>query len=127
MVNFNNLAVATQVLTALNSQVSQDDNWPCATEGDAVTTCLDQKEDHFCLPCIIGALWTIEEEMTCEQIEASEFCSDIQNCENNICSADCSAEWGAWGTCLEAWTAANVDPTETCPDLCGGQDVFQIA
>jgi hypothetical protein len=126
-INFN-LAVAAQVLSSLNSQVSQDDFvMPCETEGGAVMTCLDQNQDLDCLDCIIDAVLTIEEGMTCEQIEASNFCSDLLTCATTTCKADCSAEWEAWGTCIDAWAAANVDPAEQCPDLCGGQSVLQIA
>jgi hypothetical protein len=127
-INFN-LAVAAQVLSSLNSQVSQDDFvMPCETEGLALYTCFDQNQDLDCLDCIIDAVLTIEEGMTCEQIEATNFCSDITTCATTTCQADCSAEWAAWGTCMEALEAANADPAdEGCPGLCEGQDFLQIA
>jgi hypothetical protein len=126
-INFNNLAVATQVLTALISQVSQynDGVLPCATEGGAILTCLEQNQDSDCLSCIYDAAHLpTEEGVTCEQIAASNFCSDLTTCIVSTCRADCSAEWQAWGFCMDAWAvAANVDPAEECV-LCPGRHSF---
>jgi hypothetical protein len=109
-INFN-LAVATQVLSSLNSQV-------CDTEWGALKTCVDYDvQDSACGNCIIDAHLTIFQTEYCEELE-EYWCPVLFACETDAC-ADCSVEFEAYGTCMVGLAA--------CPGLCEGQDVFQIA
>lgn len=121
-----NFAAATRILAALTARSGQTDDVPCETETTAVLNCLDTQGDDDCLPCLLDAIFQIDEDATCEEIASSTFCADINTCATDICDTDCGPQWEAAGTCLDQYAAENVDPSETCEGLCETFDVGAV-
>lgn len=86
----------------------------CHPEIVAAVTCLGPP----CITCIVDVLMDIEEDDTCETLEAGTFCGDIMACITGHCSAnDCTDELLAIEDCFDE----NYDveeEEEECPDLC---------
>ena len=113
-----NFAAATRIIAALTARNDVMEDVPCEAETTAVLSCLDEKGDVDCLPCLLDAIFQIDEDATCQDIANSSFCADITTCATDICDADCGPQWTTAGECLDKYAAENVDTSEVCEGLC---------
>jgi len=84
---------------------------PCVDETIALFTCLGEE---FTM-CLFEIIKDLEEDTTCDALEASDFCSEITKCAADVAEdADCDAK----GEALELCAATAYPDHEQCDDIC---------
>ena len=102
-----NLFNFAQILAAVASGVTQEDV-PCMNEATAAAVCLassghDEQGIEDCLMCILEGTEDFEDSTTCEEIQTSNYCTDVGTCVGEKCSDACIEEVFVWLTCMASY------------------------
>merc|ERR1719384_1410026 len=96
-----------------------DEDFPCVDEWMALFTCVGTP----CVDCMSDIFNDLDESTTCEDLEASTFCTDVTVCFVSHCMAnDCTTALMALEKCAEEAYPDTANAEPECPDLCGWED-----